>query len=176
MQAWNYLNKLNNNGEWRDSSDICWSQIADFNLKYEILLPCHLGSNSSYLNSSSEESMSHFNTLRSKLSDAEILKASLQDLGLVFTTHADVRGDHGQRVQADIVVTLPGNCDLGWIQNEKGSFDLIADLWGVSRHNNLSQLLNAINQKYAINQTLAAAKQSGLQQAKVHLVVQPAIA
>ena len=120
--------------------------------------------------------MSHFSTLRSKLTDLELLKTSLQDLGLTVSTHTDARGDCGQRVLADLVVTLDGGFDLGWMRNENGSLDLVADLWGVAKHHNLTNLLNQINQKYAINQTLAATQQSGLQQAKVSFVMQPAIA
>jgi len=41
--------------------------------------------------------MSHFSTLRTKITDAEILKASLRDLGISVKTEADVRGYNGQR-------------------------------------------------------------------------------
>ena len=57
--------------------------------------------------------MSHFSTLRTKISDAEILKTSLRDLGIVVKTEANVRGYNGQRVRADIVAILEGEYDLG---------------------------------------------------------------
>ena len=77
--------------------------------------------------------MSHFSTLRTKVADAEILKASLRDLGITVKSEADVRGYNGQRVRADLVAVLEGEYDLGWSRNGDGSFDLIADLWGVGR-------------------------------------------
>jgi hypothetical protein len=117
--------------------------------------------------------MSHFSTLRSKLTDVEILKASLRDLGIVVQTNVKVRGVGRQRVRADIVAVLEGHCDLGWLRNADGSLDLVADLWGVSRKHNMAELLNSINQKYAVNQTLATVKRPGLQNAKITLVVQP---
>lgn len=120
--------------------------------------------------------MSHFSTLRSKLTDAELLKSSLADLGLVASTNTDVRGACGQKVRADIVVALKGDYDLGWVRNPQGSFDLIADLWGVAKSHNLANLMNSINQKYAINKTLAEVKQPGLQNAKVNLMVQQSVA
>jgi len=116
--------------------------------------------------------MSHFSTLRTKISDAAVLKTSLSDLGLTVRTDADVRGYNGQRVRADIVATLEGDYDLGWSQNNDGTFDLIADLWGVAKKHNQTELINSINQKYAVNKTLSEVKQRGLNNANVKLVVQ----
>lgn len=116
--------------------------------------------------------MSHFNTLHSKLTDVEILKVSLRDLGIVVQTNAEVRGVGRQRAQADVVAVLEGDCDLGWFRSAEGSLDLVADLWGVSRKHNMAELISTINQKYAVHQTLAAVKRPGLQNAKVTLVMQ----
>ncbi|NJL86333.1 MAG: DUF1257 domain-containing protein [Leptolyngbyaceae cyanobacterium SM1_1_3] len=116
--------------------------------------------------------MSHFSTLRTKITESEILKASLRDLGIAVKNDADVRGYNGQRVRADIVAVLEGEYDLGWSCNADGSFDLIADLWGVAKKHNQTELINSINQKYAINKTLAEVKRPGLQNANVKLVLQ----
>ncbi|KKD38168.1 MAG: DUF1257 domain-containing protein [Limnoraphis robusta] len=116
--------------------------------------------------------MSHFSTLRTKISDAEILKTSLRDLGISVKSNADVRGYNGQRVRADLVAVLEGEYDLGWSRNSDGTFDLIADLWGVAKKHNQTELINAINQKYAVNKTLSEVKQRGLQNANVKLIVQ----
>jgi Protein of unknown function (DUF1257) len=116
--------------------------------------------------------MSHFSTLRTKITEAEILKASLRDLGISVKQDADVRGYNGQRVRADIVATLEGEYDLGWSRNSDGSFDLIADLWGVAKKHNQTELINSINQKYAVNKTLSEIRRPGLQNANVKLVVQ----
>jgi Protein of unknown function (DUF1257) len=116
--------------------------------------------------------MSHFSTLRTKITDAEVLKNSLRDLGITTKSEADVRGYQGQRVRADIVAVLEGEYDLGWSQNADGTFDLIADLWGVAKKHNQTELINSINQKYAVTKTLAEVKRPGLNQANVKLVVQ----
>ncbi|MEN9204232.1 MAG: DUF1257 domain-containing protein [Thermostichales cyanobacterium BF4_bins_65] len=115
--------------------------------------------------------MSHFSTLRTKITDAQTLQQSLRDLGFTVKTQADVRGYNGQRVRADIVAVLEGDYDLGWSKNPDGSFDLIADLWGVAKKHNQTELINSINQKYAINKTLADVKRPGLTNANVKLVV-----
>jgi len=116
--------------------------------------------------------MSHFSTLRTKVADAAILKSSLQDLGIEVKSEADVRGYNGQRIRAELVAVLEGDYDLGWSRNADGSFDLIADLWGVAKKHNQTELINAINQKYAVNKSLADAKQLSLQNANVKLVLQ----
>lgn len=116
--------------------------------------------------------MSHFSTLRSKLTDAEMLKAALRDLGMTFKTNANVRGLCNESVPADIVLVLDGDCDLGWSRSADGSFAIVADLWGLAKHYNLEKLLGSINQKYAVNQTLSSVKRPGLQNANVKLMVQ----
>jgi hypothetical protein len=116
--------------------------------------------------------MSHFRTVRTKLTDAEILIATLRDLGICVKTDANVRGFNGQRIRADIVAVLDDEQDIGWSRNAHGSFDMIADLPGVARKNNLNELINLVNQKYAVYKTLAQIKQSGLQNANVKLVLQ----
>ncbi|HCF28850.1 MAG TPA: hypothetical protein DEV81_16985 [Cyanobacteria bacterium UBA11049] len=116
--------------------------------------------------------MSHFRTLRTKLTDAEILKSSLQELGIFVNTNADVRGFNGQKVKADIVAVLEGGHDLGWKRNANGSFDMIADLSGVAKTHDQAELITALNQKYAVKQTLAQVKQLGLKNASVKLVLQ----
>lgn len=116
--------------------------------------------------------MSHFSTLRTKITDSAILTQSLSDLGIAVKTNTDVRGYNGQRVRADIVAVLEGEYDLGWSLNTDGSYDLIADLWGVAKKHNQTELINSINQKYAVNKTLAEVKRPGLQNANVKLVLQ----
>ncbi len=116
--------------------------------------------------------MSHFSTLRTKITDSVILTNSLRDLGINVKTNAEVRGYNGQQVRADIVAVLEGEYDLGWSENSDGTFDLIADLWGVAKKHNQTELINSINQKYAVNKTLSEVKQRGLQNANVKLVLQ----
>lgn len=102
-----------------------------------------------------------FSTLRTKITDAEMLKASLRDLGITVKNDADVRGSRGERVRADIVAVLEGEYDLGWSRNSDGTFDLIANLWGVARKHNHTELIGSINQKYAVNKTLANSRNRG---------------
>jgi hypothetical protein len=106
---------------------------------------------------------SRFSTLRSKIkqSDAEILKASLYDLGITFKTNADIRGSGRTHVHADIVAVLEGKFDIGWVVNKDGYFDIVADLWGVAKKYNQTLLITSINHKFSVNKTLAQLKNRG---------------
>ena len=116
--------------------------------------------------------MSHFSTLRSKITNAELLKSSLRDLGFTVETNAEVRGMGCQRAHADIVAVLDGSYDIGWVHNEDGTFSIIADLWGVARKHNLAELMTSVNQKYAVQQTLSTiVSRPGLQNANVQVMV-----
>lgn len=119
-----------------------------------------------------EVKMSHFSTLRSKLTNSEMLKSVLTDLGMTVKTDAQVRGLCNQTRPADLVVVLDGDCDLGWSRQADGSFAILADLWGVAKKHNLEKLISLVNQKYAIKQTLTAVKRPGLQTANVKLLTQ----
>lgn len=105
--------------------------------------------------------MSHFSTIKTQITDAQILIRSLQDLGFVVQTQAQVRGHNGLRLQAEVVAVLPGHYDLGWTSNSDGTYDLVADLWGVAKQHNQQQLLDAINQKYAVNKTIGEINRLG---------------
>jgi hypothetical protein len=105
--------------------------------------------------------MSHFSTIKTQITDERILIQSLQDLGFSVQTSAQVRGHNGLRLQADVVAVLPGHYDLGWTKNADSTYDLVADLWGVAKQHNQQQLLDAINQKYAVNKTISEIKRLG---------------
>ena len=90
----------------------------------------------------------HFSTLRTKITDGECLKKALHSLGITVQTYSEVRGSNGQQVRADVVAVLEGNFDIGWSENSDGTFDLIADLWGVAKKHNQTELMSSILQRY----------------------------
>jgi len=105
--------------------------------------------------------MSHFSILPTRITDAETLRLSLMDLGLTVKTHAAVRGDRCQQIDAEVVAVLPGDYDLGWTRNAEGSFDLVGDLWGVARKHNPTDLINRINSRYALHKAMEQVRLSG---------------
>lgn len=118
--------------------------------------------------------MSHFSTLKTKLTNAEVLTKSLSDLGYTVHQGANVAGYHGAEAKADISVTLgDGKVGLGWIwSNQNECYEAIGDFWAIDKEGvNLAQIINTLNQKYAVNQTLASVKQPGLANANIKLAV-----
>jgi len=75
--------------------------------------------------------MSHFSTLRTKITDAEILKVSLRDLGLQQKQKPMSGATTVSVFGLTWFAVLEGEYDLGWSQ-QRWFFDLIADLWGVA--------------------------------------------
>jgi hypothetical protein len=96
-----------------------------------------------------ERQLGHFSRLRTKITDPECLKAALHSLGIIVKTNADVRGPNAERVRCNVVSVLEGNYDLGWLIHSDGTFDMVADLWGLSLKHNPKELINSINQRYA---------------------------
>jgi Protein of unknown function (DUF1257) len=92
----------------------------------------------------------HFSTLRTKMTDVEVLVSALQDLGFSVEMDAQVRGGNKPK-RADVVAVLEGDCDIGWIinaNNTDGTFNLIIDVLGISRYYNQTILINSIFDKY----------------------------
>ena len=55
----------------------------------------------------------HFNTIRTKVTDIEILVDALQELGLSVERNTEIRGSYNSRLRADLVAVLDGDCDIG---------------------------------------------------------------
>ena len=92
---------------------------------------------------------SHFSQLRTKISDIEVLKATLQDLNIPFKVDHDVRGGQGSQ-RVDIVAVLVGDCDLGFLLHPDTTYHLIADLRGIARAYNQTNLINCIYSVYGV--------------------------
>jgi Protein of unknown function (DUF1257) len=91
-----------------------------------------------------------FSILRTQITDLDVLITALQELEFLVKIGAEVRGYYSDK-HANLVAVLEGDCDLGWVENTNnsdGTFDLILDLWGVSKYHKFEPLIATINQKY----------------------------
>ena len=91
-----------------------------------------------------------FSTLRTQITDTEVLINALQELRFLVKIDIEVRGYYTAK-QANIVAVLKGDGDIGWIENINNSdktFDLIVDLWCVGKYHKPESLMASINQKY----------------------------
>lgn len=70
--------------------------------------------------------MSHFHAVTTRITNQELLMASILEVGHQVRTNYGVRGYRGQAVQATVVAILDGEYDLGF-QYTGTEFNAIAD-------------------------------------------------
>ena len=75
--------------------------------------------------------MSHFSRIRTTFRHREALIQCLQDLGYTVETDTTIKGHEGQH-QVDIAVKKTRGYGIGFVRNSEGSYDMVADWWGVS--------------------------------------------
>ena len=74
--------------------------------------------------------MSHFSRLKTKFRHREILIQCLEDLGLTVETNTTIQGHEGKH-SVDIAVKTSGGYGIGFVQSADGTYDMVADWWGV---------------------------------------------
>ncbi len=75
--------------------------------------------------------MSHFSRIRTTFRRREALIQCMQELGYTFETATTITGYHGQH-NVDIAVKKSGRYCLGFVENPEGTYDMVADWWGIS--------------------------------------------
>jgi len=111
--------------------------------------------------------MSHFTKCDLKLTNLEAIKRALEDLNYKLKVAEQgqkvlCRGYRGATLEADIVIDM-GTYDIGVVEAEHGTYDLVADWWGVETTKGISEeeFKNKINQKYAYHNVLMACEGKG---------------
>lgn len=97
--------------------------------------------------------MSHFTEVQTKMSDLEILKDTIQSLGLEFEVNegaAMVRGFYGDQITADIRISTGTKYDIGLRKNNEGSYEFVADWEMLNSHKvDSDNFTQKILQKYS---------------------------
>ena len=95
--------------------------------------------------------MSHFTRVRTRITDREKLKLALGDLRHSYKEDTVVRGYMGQKLKADVVVSPGGAYDIGFEKAKDGSYQVVADWWGVTQECGLKEqdFLQPVVQRYA---------------------------
>jgi hypothetical protein len=75
--------------------------------------------------------MSHFSRIRTRFRHREALIQCLEELGNTVETDTPIKGYHGQHI-VDIAAKQSGGYGVGFVKNSDGTYDMIADWWGVS--------------------------------------------
>jgi hypothetical protein len=111
--------------------------------------------------------MSHFTKCELKMTNLAAIKAALADLQMKSefaeeNQQVTVRGYRGDTLKAAIKIDM-GQYDIGVIANEQGTYDLVADWWGVETTKGVSEeeLKTRLKQRYAYHNVLMACEAKG---------------
>jgi hypothetical protein len=111
--------------------------------------------------------MSHFTKCELKMTNLAAIKAALADLALDFqfaeeNQQVTVRGYRGDTLKAAIKINM-GQYDIGVIANEHGTYDLVADWWGVETTKGVSEeeFKHQLSQKYQYHNVKMACEDKG---------------
>ncbi|MBC8231069.1 DUF1257 domain-containing protein [bacterium] len=74
--------------------------------------------------------MSHFSRLRTKIKDKDTLLNCLKELGYQVQLGGSIQGFQGRR-DVEVAVRLREGYDIGFVRGASGTYDIIADWWGV---------------------------------------------
>lgn len=98
--------------------------------------------------------MSHFTKCALKMTNLAALKKALADMKLEFAEaeagqSVNVRGYQGDTLAAAMSINM-GRYDIGVVDNQNGTYDIVADWWGVETTKGVSEeeFKNTLSQKY----------------------------
>jgi len=112
--------------------------------------------------------MSHFSRIKTSFRHREALVRCLQELGYGVETDATIPGYHGRHT-VDIATKRNGKHGPGFVLNPDGSYDMVADWWGVKGQGEkrlaeeLHRQAAAIQQEYAKKMVLEQAAAGGFE-------------
>jgi len=102
------------------------------------------------------EEMSHFTTVQTRITDLNLLESVMKSLGLRRVERNIVNGYAGQRANAEHVWQVDKWYDVGASKNADGTYDLVADWWGVGEN-----LKKKILQEYSLRQIIRTNRKMG---------------
>ncbi len=112
--------------------------------------------------------MSHYSRVKTTFRHREALVTCLKNLGYGVETDTTIRGHHGEHT-VDIAVTRTKGYGIGFVRNNDGTYDMVADWWGVrgAGERNIARQLKeqaeAIQKEYARNMVLSQARAEGFE-------------
>ena len=109
--------------------------------------------------------MSHFTKVKTQINDLVCLEKALGQLGWKFKRDAagvTVRGWKGATMQAEMSIDM-GKYDVAVVKAENGSYELVADWWGIETTRGITEaeVAKEINAKYAYQRVVAAVEDAG---------------
>jgi hypothetical protein len=108
-----------------------------------------------------EKKMSHFTTIKTKLTDIEAIKKSLKDMNYNFVEGSvSASGYGGRQTQVDLKITVSRGYDIGLRKSATGEIDIVADWYGLKKINR-NKFLQNLTQRYSYHKTVDEVKKKG---------------
>lgn len=109
--------------------------------------------------------MSHFTRVKSRIFDRVALEAALQDLNHRISPISVINGWQGAARKADMVAKTSGPYDIGFVKAADGSYDIVADWWGVRTTTGIEQerFVNQLTQRYAYRKVMSEVAAHGFE-------------
>lgn len=107
--------------------------------------------------------MSHFSKIKTQLTDIEMVKKALEDLGFSYTHNPDLHilGYANKQQQVDLSIRVGDGYEVGLKKNPvTEAYDIVADWYGVKM--NPDYFINKLKQRYAYHKVLHEAEDRGL--------------
>jgi hypothetical protein len=111
--------------------------------------------------------MSHFTKCALKMTNLAALKKALADMELTFNEAeqgqtVSVRGYRGDKLQAAMSIDM-GRYDVGVVEAGDGTYDIVADWWGVETTKGVSEdeFKNQLSQRYQYHNVKQACEEKG---------------
>ena len=112
--------------------------------------------------------MSHFTTIKTKIQDKECLIEALRKVTTGFSQIVEnipIKGYQGRRRQGDVVVKTGKAFDVGFIKGKDGSYQMVADWWGIRRDGvlkgNHQEFLNDVQKEYTVSKVIKTVSKRG---------------
>lgn len=93
--------------------------------------------------------MSHFTEVATKITNKELLLASLKELGYDVEEKTSINGYRGQQSPVDIAVRMRQGYDVGFVLGADGTYSFVADWFGVQGISE-QQFTDNVKQQYAL--------------------------
>lgn len=112
--------------------------------------------------------MSHYSRVKTQFRHREALVTCLKNLGYEVETDTVIRGHHGEH-DVDIAARIKKGYGVGFVKSPDGTYDMVADWWGVAgtEERKITQELavqaGAIQKEYAKKMVLEQAAHDGFE-------------
>lgn len=112
--------------------------------------------------------MSHYSRVKTQFRHRETLVTCLLNLGYSVETDTSIKGHHGEHT-VDLAVRRANGFGVGFVKSPDGTYDMVADWWGVSGTDErkmtqeLSRQAGTIQKEYAKKMVLEQAALDGFE-------------